>query len=286
MQERPTSDEQPIDQPSEAISGVDATAAELRDDAAGHAEAVSADESGTARPDDVERDAAAENAETTGPADADSPAAGAETAGVEADSSGAGVDESAGAVAEAGDDEPGPTGDKQWYVLKVQSGREDTIRESLQKHVSVEGLDDYFGEIIVPTEKVSEIKGGKKRVTERKLYPGYIMVNMEINDRTWFVVRETPGVGDFTGGGGHPLPMEEHEVQKMLGRETAKQVEQPRLKIDFQPGEQVKVKEGTFENFEGTVDSVDEASGRITVMINIFGRSTPVELEYWQVETV
>lgn len=177
-------------------------------------------------------------------------------------------------------------GGKRWYVLKVQSGREDRIRESLERRVAIEGLQDFFGEIIVPTERVSEIKGGKKRVSERKLYPGYIMVNMEINDETWFLVRETPGVGDFTGAGGSPVPMQEHEVERMLGRETSKQEEQPRLKIDFQPGEQVKVKDGTFENFEGSVDSVDEASGRVTVMINIFGRSTPVELEYWQVETV
>ena len=193
-------------------------------------------------------------------------------------------DTDSGAEAEGGDK-------KKWYVLKVQSNREDRIRESLERRVAIEGVQDLFGDIIVPTERVSEIKAGKKRVSERKLYPGYLMINMvdptlQENEAAWFLVRETPGIGDFTGSAGKPVPMEPHEVERMLGRETSKQEEQPRLKIDFQPGEQVKVKEGTFENFEGSVDAVDESNGRVTVMINIFGRSTPVELEYWQVESV
>lgn len=194
------------------------------------------------------------------------------------------TDSGAGAEVEGADK-------KKWYVLKVQSNREDRIRESLERRVAVEGLQNLFGDIIVPTERVSEIKAGKKRVSERKLYPGYLMINMvdptlQENEAAWFLVRETPGIGDFTGSAGKPVPMEPHEVERMLGRETSKQEEQPRLKIDFQPGEQVKVKEGTFENFEGSVDAVDESNGRVTVMINIFGRSTPVELEYWQVESV
>ena len=191
----------------------------------------------------------------------------------------------------ASEAEPEGTDKKKWYVLKVQSNREDRIRESLERRVAIEGVQDLFGDIIVPTERVSEIKAGKKRVSERKLYPGYLMINMvdptlQENEAAWFLVRETSGIGDFTGAAGKPVPMEPHEVERMLGRETSKQEEQPRLKIDFQPGEQVKVKEGTFENFEGSVDAVDEANGRVTVMINIFGRSTPVELEYWQVEAV
>lgn len=186
--------------------------------------------------------------------------------------------------------QPKPTNEgngKRWYVLKVQSGREDSIRESLERRVAIEGLEEFFGEIIVPTEKVSEIKGGKRRVSERKLYPGYIMVEMVLNDPTWYMVRDTPGVGDFTGAAGQkPMPMLEHEVEKMLGRETAKEETQPRLKIDFHPGDTVKIKEGPFENFEGNVEAVDEANGRVTVVVNIFGRSCPVELEYWQVEGI
>jgi transcriptional antiterminator NusG len=173
-----------------------------------------------------------------------------------------------------------------WYILKVQSNREESIREALQRRVAVAGLERFVGEIIVPTEMVSEFKGGKKRVVKRKLYPGYLVVNMEINEDTWFLVRETPGIGDFTGSAGKPTPMLPHEVQRILSKKEEKADEAPKLKIAFNVGDRVKINEGTFENFEGEVDGIDEASGRVTVMINIFGRSTPVELEYWQIEAI
>lgn len=173
-----------------------------------------------------------------------------------------------------------------WYILKVQSNREESIREGLQRRVAVAGLDRYFGDIIVPAEMVSEFKGGKKRVVKRKLYPGYLVVNMEINEDTWFLVRETPGIGDFTGSAGKPTPMLPHEVSKIVAKQEEKTDEAPKLKINFNVSDRVKINEGTFENFEGEVDSIDEASGRVTVMINIFGRSTPVELEYWQIEAI
>jgi transcription termination/antitermination protein NusG len=175
---------------------------------------------------------------------------------------------------------------KSWYVVKVQSGREDSIKEGLLKRVKMQGLENYFGEIIVPSEKVSEIKGGKKKVTERKFYPGYMMVNMAITDETWYLVRSIPGVGDFVGGASGPTPMEQHEVDKMLGQAASKTDDQPRLKISFEKGETVKIKEGPFENFEGSVDEVLEGKGLVRVMVEIFGRPTPVELEYWQVERV
>ena len=175
---------------------------------------------------------------------------------------------------------------KSWYVVKVQSGREDSIKEGLLKRVKMQGLEDYFGEIIVPSEKVSEIKGGKKKVTERKFYPGYMMVNMAITDETWYLVRSIPGVGDFVGGASGPTPMEQHEVDKMLGQAASKTDDQPRLKISFEKGETVKIKEGPFENFEGSVDEVLEGKGLVRVMVEIFGRPTPVELEYWQVERI
>ena len=174
----------------------------------------------------------------------------------------------------------------EWYILKVQSNRESSIADALQRRVAVAGLDDYFGNIVVPTEKVTEFKGGKKRVVQRKLYPGYILAQMCINDDTWFLVRETPGIGDFTGSGGKPTPMLPHEVQRIVSKQEEKTDEAPKLKISFGVGDRVKINEGTFENFEGEVSTLDQASGRVTVMINIFGRSTPVELEYWQVETV
>jgi transcriptional antiterminator NusG len=175
---------------------------------------------------------------------------------------------------------------KDWYILKVQSNREDSIREGLQRRVAVAGLDKFFGDIIVPIEMVSEFKGGKKRVVKRKLYPGYLVVNMEINEETWFLVRETPGIGDFTGSAGKPTPMAASEIAKIVAKQEEHTDEAPKLKIDIKQGDRVKINEGTFENFEGDVDNVDVANGRVTVMINIFGRSTPVELEYWQIEKI
>jgi transcriptional antiterminator NusG len=173
-----------------------------------------------------------------------------------------------------------------WYILKVQSNREDSIRDALQRRIAIAGLDDYFSEIIVPVEMVSEFKNGKKRIVKRKLYPGYIVVRMEITEETWFLVRETPGIGDFTGAGGKPTPMAPQDVAKILAKSEEKADEAPKLKIKFSKGDRVKITEGTFENFEGDVENIDEANGRVTVMINIFGRSTPVELEYWQIESV
>ena len=179
-----------------------------------------------------------------------------------------------------------PKATKDWYILKVQSNREDSIREGLLRRVNIAGLQDYFGDVIVPTEKVTEFKGGKKRVIKRKLYPGYLVVHMEINDDTWFLVRETPGIGDFTGAYGRPSPMLPHEVARIVSKAEEKSEKAPKLKISFRVGDRVKINEGTFESFEGEVDSIDETNGRVTVMINIFGRSTPVELEYWQIETL
>ena len=140
-----------------------------------------------------------------------------------------------------------------WYILKVQSNREESIREGLLRRVNVAGLGYFFGEVIVPTEKVTEFKGGKKKVTKRKLYPGYLVVHMEINNDTWFLVRETPGIGDFTGAAGHPSPMLPHEVARIIAKQEEKSEKAPRLKIAFREGERVKIKEGTFENFEGEV---------------------------------
>lgn len=182
---------------------------------------------------------------------------------------------------QAPDDEPIKM---DWYILKVQSNREDSIRESLLRRVQMEGLDKYFADVIVPIETVTEFKGGKKKVVKRKLYPGYLVVRMEINDDTWYLVRETPGIGDFTGSIGRPTPMAAADVAKILSKTEDKPDEAPRLNIRVKKGDRVKINEGTFENFEGEVDSINEASGRVIVIINIFGRPTPVELEHWQIE--
>ena len=172
-----------------------------------------------------------------------------------------------------------------WYVLKVQSSREDTIRDALERRVKIQGLQKYFGRIVVPTEKITEIRNNKKRTVERKTYPGYIMVEMELNEKTWFTVRETPGVGDFVGAHGTPTKMTSVEVNQMLNeQEQSATTEAPKVKIDVERGDRVKIKDGPFENFEGTVEEVIEARGLIKVNLIIFNRQTPVDLEYWQVE--
>jgi transcription termination/antitermination protein NusG len=181
--------------------------------------------------------------------------------------------------------EEGPI-EMDWYILKVQSNRERSIADALKRKIAIEGLDKYVGEIVVPTEKVTEFKAGKKKIVERKLYPGYIVVHMAINDDTWFAVRETSGIGDFTGAGGKPSPMLAHEVARIVQTEEEESDESPKLDIKFKTGDRVKVKDGTFEGFEGEVGTIDAQSGKVQVMINIFGRSTPVELEYWQVENI
>ena len=178
-----------------------------------------------------------------------------------------------------------PGSKKKWYVLKVQVNREESIRDALKRRIAIDGQDAYFGDILIPTEKVTEVRGGKKRIVKKKLYPGYLMIHVEITEETWFLVRDTPGIGDFTGASGKPTPMLDHEIQSILRTEKEETEDSPKLKIAYQVGDKIKVKEGTFENFEGEVYQIDMGSGRVTVMINIFGRSTPVELEYWQIET-
>jgi len=176
-----------------------------------------------------------------------------------------------------------------WYVLRVQSGKEDQVRESLDRHIKASGLEDTVCRILVPSERISEIRGGQKRVRERKIYPGYIMVEIEMGDEkripepAWFTIRETPGIGDFLGDGKRPIPMTKRDVDKILGEAEHKE-EAPKLKIGFSGGEAVRIKEGPFENFEGTVEEVSAARGTVKVIVTIFGRATPVELEYWQVE--
>ena len=181
----------------------------------------------------------------------------------------------------AGSDE-----EKLWFVLKVQTNRERTIKEALLKKIKLEGLEDAFGEILIPSEKVVDTRSGKARELDRKLFPGYIMINMVLNDETWYLVRDTGGVGDFAGAAGKPQPMEQHEVDRMLGKAGGDAQATPKVNIAFAEGDLVKIREGTFEDFEGTISGVDESNGKISVLIEIFGRSTPVELDHWQVEAV
>jgi len=179
----------------------------------------------------------------------------------------------------------------QWFVIRVQSGREETVRETLEKRKKAFGLEEKIGRTLVPTEQISEIKSGQKRVREKKIYPGYVFVETQVDEAgelerdVWYLIRETPGVGDFIGSYRKPVPMHQHDVDKLLG-EAEKKEEAPKLKIDFQVGDTVTIREGAFQNFDGVVEEVIPAKGLVKVTITIFGRPTPVELEYWQVEPV
>lgn len=176
-----------------------------------------------------------------------------------------------------------PAAGRRWYVVRVQSGREETVKDGLMRRVRAMGLETKISNVIVPTEKVTEIRSGRKSVREKKLYPGYIMIEMEQDKDAWFLVRETPGIGDFLGLK-EPIPMAEHEVTKMLVDQSSTEEDRPKIKIEVQKGDSVRVKDGPFENFDGVVEEVDAKNGRVKVAITVFGRSTPVDLEYWQLE--
>ena len=183
---------------------------------------------------------------------------------------------------------------RDWYILKVQVNREKSIASKLAERVKLHGLQKYITEIQVPEEIVSVVKGGKKREVGRLLYPGYIIVNMEVNRDTWFLIHETNGIGDFTGAEDYsrgsrirkPVPMLPHEVQRMLQLEKSNSEGVAKVQIPFTIGDHVKIKDGSFDGIEGEVTKIDDDTGRVTVIITIFGRSTPVDLEYWQVEKV
>ncbi len=179
-----------------------------------------------------------------------------------------------------------------WYVLRVASNKEDQVRETLERKVKIEALADYVGRILVPTLKEKRMKGGRIKVHERKLYPGYVFVEMAceedgaVSEQVWFMVKETMGVGDFIASDGKPISMPDHEVVGMLAA-CEKAEDQPSLSgLDFKKGDAVKVIDGSFESFEGEVESVDDRHGIVTVNLTIFGRATPVEVEYWQIEKV
>jgi transcriptional antiterminator NusG len=178
-----------------------------------------------------------------------------------------------------------------WYILKVQVNRENSICDALIKNIKRAGMERFFGEILVPTEDVREFtKSGKQRVVKKKLYPGYIVVRMAVNDDTWFLVRDTSGIGDFTGAAGKAVPLSQHEIDRILSSSLPKPADEGeetiKTAIKFKVGDRVRVKEGYFQNYEGELSNIDDRNGRITVMINIFGRTTTVELDHWQVEEV
>jgi transcriptional antiterminator NusG len=185
--------------------------------------------------------------------------------------------------------EPLVTPGMDWFVLRVAANREATVREALIKKIRVEGFEHMVNRILVPTEKTKTIKGGKQKITQTRLYPGYVFVEMKLEEDgripqdVFFLFKETSGVGDFIGTAGRPTPMSMREVEKMLDASRAPE-EEPTVKMDFEPGDHVKIKEGPFENMEGNVDELMPEQGKVRVIVTIFGRSTPIELEYWLVE--
>lgn len=173
---------------------------------------------------------------------------------------------------------------KRWYVVHAYSGYEKKVAAALKERIELNGMQDHFGDVLVPTEEVVEMRGGQKRKSERKFFPGYVLVQMELNDDTWHLVKETPRVMGFIGGkADKPAPITEKEADAILQR-VDDSVDKPKPKTMFEPGEMVRVIDGPFNDFNGVVEEVNYEKSRLHVAVLIFGRSTPVELDFGQVE--
>jgi transcription termination/antitermination protein NusG len=181
---------------------------------------------------------------------------------------------------------------KAWYALRVQSEREEKIKDSLVARIRAKGLEGHVTQIVVPAENVSEIKEGKKRVSQQKMFPGYILIEVltgdhgEVDQCLWFAIMETPGISGFVGSNRMtPEPLDDLEVRRIL-EDIESRKEKPKPKVEFEPGNKVRIKEGPFENFDGTVESVDSTKWMLKVKVSIFGRDTSVEMEYSKVEKI
>ncbi len=171
----------------------------------------------------------------------------------------------------------------QWYIIHSYSGFENKVKESLRQRADAYGMGDKIGEILVPTEDVVEVRDGKKRNVKKKFFPGYVLVQMEMSDEAWHAVRSTPKVTGFVGGGQRPLPMSQEEVDRILSQVHVTK-DKPKPKIDYKVGETVRITDGPFSNFTGVVEETNEDRSTLKVMVSIFGRATPVELEFHQVK--
>ena len=175
---------------------------------------------------------------------------------------------------------------KQWYVVHAYSGFEKNVQKTLKERIEREGMADYFGQVLVPVEEVVDIKNGRKTISERKFFPGYVLVEMEMTDDSWHFVKSTPRVTGFIGGtGNRPLPIMQREVDAIL-QQVQTGVEKPKPKVQFEVGQQVRVSEGPFADFNGVVEEVNYERNKLRVSVQIFGRETPVELEFAQVEKI
>ena len=170
---------------------------------------------------------------------------------------------------------------RNWYVLHTHSGYEDTVARNLKQRIESLGMGDKIFNVIVPTEKKIKIKNGKRRVVEEKIYPGYVLVEMIVTDDSWYVARNTPRVTGFVGSGTTPIPVAEEEIREIQRRMG---IEEPKYKIDVGVGDAVKITDGPFRDFDGKVSEVDEGKGKIKVLVNMFGRETPVELDFLQIK--
>jgi len=186
-------------------------------------------------------------------------------------------------------DAPVSTITMQFFVLRVASNKEDRVREALMRKVKIEAVEDVVGRILVPTERVRSMKGGVRKESDRKLYPGYVFIELTLDkngmipEKVWFLIKETDGVGDFIGSNGKPTPMSPKDQAKML-EEAERPEDAPGLKTEYAKGDKIKVTDGAFINFEGTVDEIMPDKGMVRIVTTIFGRPTPLELEYWQIE--
>ena len=170
---------------------------------------------------------------------------------------------------------------KAWYVIHSYSGYEDKVKRNLEQRIESMGMQDKIFRVVVPTEEEIEVRDGQRRITKRKIFPGYILVEMIMTDDSWYVVRNTPGVTGFVGMGNKPTPLRPEEVQRILKRMEA---EAPKVKVTFRPGQRVRIIDGPFTDFVGTVDEINEERGKVRVLVSFFGRETPVELDFLQVE--
>lgn len=175
------------------------------------------------------------------------------------------------------------TGEKRWYAIRTYSGYEDSVAKNLRQRIESLGMEDQIFQVLVPKEKKIKIKGGKREIVEEKIFPGYVLVEMIVTDNSWYVVRNTPNVTGFLGSGTIPTPLSEEEVASLI-KETG--IEEPKYKIELSVGDHVKIIDGPFKNFDGKVAEIDEERGRIRVLVMMFGRDTPVELDFLQVKKV
>jgi transcriptional antiterminator NusG len=180
-------------------------------------------------------------------------------------------------------EQPAEASPKNWYIIHTYSGFENKVQESLRTRAEAFGFADKIGQILIPTEEVVELRNGKKVTSKRLVYPGYVLVEMEMNDALWHEVKNTPRVTGFVGGGNSPVPLSPEEVNSILNRQ-ASSAERPRPKMTFEKNDPVRIVDGPFANFSGKVDEVNPERGTLRVMVTIFGRATPVELEFLQVE--